>query len=351
MAQRVVDLRSDLLTRPTPPMLAAMTAACARPWSFDLREDPDQRALEHDLATLLGHEDALIMPTSTMANEIALMLLARPGETILAPAEIHIVTSEAGAPAALAGAVVRSLTAYEPTLEEWRAAMTAKPDALRSRIAAIAMENTHNRAGGAAIDVASTAAVLAVARSHGLAAHLDGARLFNAAVALDTGPAALAAGFDTVTVSLNKGLGAPIGAALAGSRARIAEALVLRQRLGGGMRPTAVFAAAARVALAAWREVDDDHRRAAALVAGIDGLPGLRVVRPTHPTNIVVVEFDRLDVAAVEAALAAHGVLAIPFGARRLRFVVYRGIDDADIAHAIAACRAITRDTNGSPWS
>ena len=351
MAAPPVDLRSDLLTRPTPAMISAMAAACARPWSFDLREDPDQHALEAELASLLGHEDALIMPTSTMANEVALMLLAHPGETILAPAEIHIVTSEAGAPAALAGVLVRSLDAHQPQLEEWHAAMATKPDALRSRVAAIAMENTHNRAGGAAVDVATTNSVLAAARSHGLAAHLDGARLFNAAIALGVSPAALAAGFDTVAVSLNKGLGAPIGAALVGSRARIAEALVLRQRLGGGIRPTAVFAAAARVALGAWRDVIDDHHRAAALVEGIDGLPGLRVLRPETPTNIVVAEFDRLDIAAVEAALAERGVLALPFGARRLRFVVYRGIGDAEIARVVSACRAITQGTNGTPSS
>jgi threonine aldolase len=343
--ERIVDLRSDLLTRPTPGMIEAMCAASLRPWSFDLREDPDQRALEAELAALLGHEDALIMPTSTMANEVALMLLARPGETILAPAEIHIVTSEAGAPAALAGVVVRSLDTHIPALEDWRAALAAKPDALRSRIAAIALENTHNRAGGAAIDVAATSAVLALARTHRVGAHLDGARLFNAAIALGAAPAALAAGFDTVTISLNKGLGAPIGAALVGSRALIEQALVLRQRLGGGIRPTAIFAATARVALARWRDAAEDHRRAATLADGIDGLAGLRVVRPAHPTNIVVAELDGLDVAQAEAKLAARGILAIPFGPRRLRFVVYRGIDDADIIHTIAACREITHGT------
>lgn len=336
-----VDLRSDLLTRPTPDMLAAMNAACARPWSFDLRDDPDQRALEAELATVLGHEDALIMPTSTMANQIALLLLARPGEIVLGPADLHIATSEAGGAAALAGVAFRELEAHEPPLASWHAALQAKPDAQRSRIAAIALENTHNRAGGAATDVATGRAILDLARAHGLPAHLDGARLFNAAVATDAAPAAIAAGFDTVTVSLNKGLGAPIGGALVGSRARIAEALILRQRLGGGMRPTAVFAAAARVALARWRDLAEDHRRAAMLVAGIEGVSGLRAVKPRFPTNIVVVEFERLDVAAAEAALAAAGVLAIPFGPKRLRFVVYRGLEDADIAHAIAACRAL----------
>ncbi|MBM3601356.1 MAG: low specificity L-threonine aldolase [Alphaproteobacteria bacterium] len=347
MPERIVDLRSDFLTRPTPAMIAAMNAACARPWGFDFRDDPDQRTLEAELAALLGHEDSLVMPTSTMANQIALLLLARPGEIVLGPDDLHFAISEAGAATAVAGVAVQGLGSQQPPLEAWRAALRAKPDTQRSRIAAIAIENTHNRAGGVAIDGATTQAILALARAHGLAAHLDGARLFNAAVALDVAPATLAAGFDTITVSLNKGLGAPIGGALVGSRARIAEALILRQRLGGGIRPTAVFAAAARVALAGWRDVAEDHRRAAALIAGIEGTPGLRVVKPAYPTNIVVIELERLDVAAAEAKLAASGVLVIPFGPRRLRLIVYRGIEDVDIARAIAACRALATDTGG----
>lgn len=345
--RRLVDLRSDFLTRPTPAMLEAMNAACTRPWAFGLRDDPDQRALEEELATLLGHEDALIMPTSTMANQVALLLLTRPGEIVLGPEDLHLASSEAGAAAALAGIAVRGLGSHEPPLDAWRTALRALPDAQRSRIAAIALENTHNRAAGAAIDAATTEAILALARAHGVAAHLDGARLFNAAVATGAAPAALAAGFDTVTVSLNKGLGAPIGAALVASRSRVAEALILRQRLGGGIRPTAVFAAAARVAVAGWRDAVEDHRRAAAFATGIEGARGLSIVRPAHPTNIVVVEFEHLDADSAVAALAAAGVLAMPFGPRRLRFVIYRDIDDGDIARAVTACRALSGTGDG----
>jgi threonine aldolase len=344
---RPADFRSDLLTRPTPAMAAAMRAACDRPWSFDLREDPDQRALESDLAAMLGQEDALVMPTATMANEIALMLLARPGEIVLTPAEAHVDTSEAGAPAALAGVTLRALSGHAPPAEAWETALAPAADALRARVGAILVENTHNRAGGAAVPAAACDAILAVARRHGVATHLDGARLFNAAIALGTDPARLAAGFDTVCVSLNKGLGAPIGAALAASRSRIEQALTLRQRLGGGIRPTAVFAAAARVALASWRDAAEDHRRAERLAAGLAGLPDFEPIRPAHPTNIVVVRTTR-DVGAALAALAARGILALPFGAGRLRFVVYRGIDDDDIAAAIAACRAIAGTAVGA---
>ncbi len=338
---RSVDLRSDLLTRPTPEMRAAMEAACARPWSFELREDPDQRALEAELAALLGHEDALVMPSSTMANEIALLLLTRPGDVVIAPAETHIVTSEAGAPAALAGVRVECLAAFEPPEAAWAQAAAARPDALRARVAAFALENTHNRAGGAAIAPAATDAILAIARAQGIAVHLDGARIFNAAIALDVPIARLTRGFDTVTVSLNKGLGAPLGAALVSSRGHIAGALALRQRLGGGIRPTAIFAAAARVALGAWREVAQDHRRAAILADGLAAIPGVAIQRPATPTNIVLVEFDAREPAELCVALAAEGVQAIPFGVRRVRFVTYRGIDDDDIAHTIAACRRV----------
>lgn len=341
------DFRSDLLTRPSPAMQAAMQAACMRPWSFDLREDEDQRALESDLAALLGQEDALLMPTATMANEIALMLLARPGQVVVAPADVHVATSEAGAPAALAGVTLRLLDGHEPTAAAWDAALAPAADALRARVGAILVENTHNRAGGAAISAAACDAALAAARRHGVGAHLDGARLFNAAVALDETPARLAAGFDTVCVSLNKGLGAPIGAALAGSRRLIAEALVLRQRLGGGIRPTAIFAAAARVALSDWRDLAEDHRRAAALAAGLDGLPGLQTLRPACPTNIVVVRTAR-ELGRFLADLAARGVLALAFGPGRVRFVVHRDLTCDDIAAAIAACRDIAASSTGS---
>lgn len=344
---RIADFRSDLLTRPTAAMASAMQDACTRPWSFDLREDPDQQALEREIAEMLGHEDALLMPTATMANEIALMIHARPGDAVVAPADAHIATSEAGAPAALAGVALRLLNDHLPEPGAWEDAVRADSDALRSKIAVLVVENTHNRAGGAAIPADISDAILDIARRNGVATHLDGARLFNAAIAVGVMPARLARGFDTVCISLNKGLGAPIGAALAGSRRLVAQALVMRQRLGGGIRPTAILAAAARAALPAWRDLADDHARAARLTQALDQLSGFIPVRPARPTNIVVVQVSR-PVAEVVAALAARDVLVLPFGPGRIRFVVYRGITDADIARAAAACAEIAAGGEGA---
>lgn len=334
----MIDLRSDFLTRPTTAMLEAMHAAAVRPAVFGLREDPDQRALQREVAELLGMQDALLFPTCSMANEVALMLLARPGETVLAQPDVHILTSEAGAPAALGGLHVRAVdgTTLCPPARAWAELACPPGDALNPRVAAVALENTHNRGGGMAWPRAYADEVLEVARRAGVGAHLDGARLFNAAIALNDTPARLCSGFDTVSISLNKGLGAPVGAMLAGSTEVIDRALLLRQRLGGGMRPTGMIAAAAREAIRDFSHLADDHRRAQMLARGLVGIAGARIDPTTVQTNIVVVEIAGASSAAA-ASLARRGVLVLPFGAHKLRLVTYRDIGDDDIARAVAA--------------
>ena len=199
------------------------------------------------------------------------------------------------------------------------------------------MENTHNRAGGMAWPRAYADEVLAVARHAGLRAHLDGARLFNASIALDETPARICAGFDTVSISLNKALGAPVGAMLvAGTEPLMERALLLRQRLGGGMRPTGMIAAAAREAIRDFSHLAEDHRRARALASGLAGIAGVRIDPAAVQTNIVVIEIDGAAAAAA-AALAKHGLLVLPFSAHKLRLVTYRDITDGDIAHALTA--------------
>jgi threonine aldolase len=333
----IVDLRSDLLARVTPAMLRAMCEAAGGRTEFELRGDPYQAALENRLAELLGQEDALIFPTCTMANEVALQLLASPGETIAVPRDVHILSSEANAPAALGGLHVAEVPGDPPLPppEAWEAMARGKGNALNPRVAAFSIENTHNRSGGAVISPEAMAGVLAVARRHGVNVHLDGSRLLNAAVALRCEPKELAGACDTVSISLNKGLGAPIGAALAGSKATIARALRLRQRLGGGIRPTAIPAAATMAALEDWRRIGEDHRRATKLAEGLARLPGIKVLPPQ--TNIVAVEIvcDSLSPEALCQRLAENGVLVIPFGARRVRMVVYGDIDDAAVDHAV----------------
>jgi threonine aldolase len=313
-------------------MRRAMEQAASEPAQFGLREEPRQIALEKRAAEVLGKEDALLFPTCTMANEAALMLLARPGEIIAAQAEAHIITSEAGAPAALGGVSVVSVPGdlVAPPIATWDAMARRNSDELRPRIGAFVLENTHNRGGGAMLSPAYTQQVCAIAHKQGIGMHIDGARLFNAAVAQSCRPAALAEGCDTVAISLNKGLGAPLGAILAGSRSLIERALVVRQRLGGGIRPTGIVSAAALVALEDWSHLAEDHRRARRLSQRLAHAPGLRIDGATVATNIVVagIASDGPSAEAFCAKLAEHGLLALPFGPGRIRFVMYRDIDD-----------------------
>ena len=335
---RVVDLRSDFLSRPTAAMRRSMDLAAAEQCHFGLREDPHQAALERRAAELLGKEDALLVPTCTMANEIALMLLARPGEVVAAQADAHIVTSEAGAPAALGGLFVASVVgdAVMPPVEAWTAIARRGADELKPRVAAFSIENTHNRGGGAVLTADYTAAICGVAKAHGLSVHLDGSRLFNAAVALGCDPIGLTQDCDTVALSLNKGLGAPVGAILAGSRELIASALVVRQRLGGGFRPTGVIAAAGMIALEDWSHLAADHERAKRLALELSKVPGLSVRADFVETNIVAVKISAAEVAPAQLCqrLAEKGILALPFGSERIRLVTYRDIDDEAIDRA-----------------
>ena len=347
--ESVIDLRSDLLSRPSERAIAAMADAARNSGAFGLREDRAQHALERQAAALLGKEDALVFPTCTMANEVALLLLGCPGETVVTQEEAHVVTSEAGAPAALAGLMLRPLPGGPmPSPAAWAQA-AERGDELKSRVSVFVIENTHNRSGGCALLPGYTAQVTALARAAGVRCHLDGARLFNAAIATGTSPAALAGGFDTVAVSLNKGLGAPLGAVLAGSHDLIARALTLRQRLGGGIRPTGIVAAPALAMLDAWESIAEDHRRARRLADALAGLPGAQV-EPEPQTNIVLLVIDTcgLEPALFCAELARRRVLALPFGPQRVRFVTYRGLTDADIDQAADAIAAALR-TAGLP--
>ncbi|HXG03758.1 MAG TPA: GntG family PLP-dependent aldolase [Candidatus Binatia bacterium] len=346
---RPVDLRSDLVSPPAEAVVQAMVRALAEPPAFGLREDPHQRALERRVAELTGHEDALLFPTCTMANQVAIHLHCAAGQALVAEASSHVLTSEAGGPAALSGVMVRSLAGEEGRmgLDELEAVLAEPPDPLRARAALVVLENTHNRAGGAVLPVEYHAAVAELARRYGAAVHLDGARLFNAAVALGCPASALGRLATTVAVSLNKGLAAPIGAVLAGPRALIERAVEVRQRFGGGIRPVGFLAAAGLVALDAMVErLAEDHRIAAGLAQELAAL-GLDA---RARTNIVLWRLGRSrpDPAAVAEALAARGVLALPFGAGRIRFVVHRGVGAAEVARVVAAVREVLGEGNGT---
>lgn len=340
-----IDFRSDFLTHASDAMHdAARAARDSR--CFGLREDPWQRKLEARLAELLGMEDALVFPTCTMANTVGMLLNAPSGSTVVTQQGAHVLVSEANAGATLGGLWMTAVDASGalPALSSWERALSATADAQRSRVALAVLENTHNRSGGVALPRDYVEEVIGCARPHGVRLHLDGSRLFNAASALDTSPAALAAGFDTVSVSLNKTLGAPVAAALASTAAAIDKALVLRQRLGGGLRPIGAAAAATLAGLSDLGHIGTSHALAGRLAHAVAEFACLVPERVPQQTNIVLVQVTApWTAAALCERLGQAGILALPTAPDRVRFVTYRGITEAHVDRTIATLREILR--------
>jgi threonine aldolase len=329
------DFRSDTLTRPCPAMRAAMAAAEVGDDVFG--EDPTVRALEEEGAAFLGKQAAVYVPSGTMANQVAIHVHCRSGDELICEERSHVFVYEGGSAARLSGTQVRTLRAEDgfPEPEAVRAAVRADdPHFPRSRL--LVVENSHNMAGGRVLDRARMDALCAAARALGLAVHVDGARLANAAVALGLPAAALCAGADSVSLCLSKGLGAPVGSLLAGTADFVAAARRARKAFGGGMRQAGVIAAAGLVALRRGPDLlAEDHRRARELAAGLDALAGLRAARPD--TNIVMVDLEAGEPADLVRYLGARGVAALAVGARRVRFVTHRDLDDAAVATCLAA--------------
>jgi threonine aldolase len=329
-----VDLRSDTVTKPTPQMRAAM--ADAEVGDDVYGEDPELNTLEAEVAALLGKQAGLFVPSGTLGNQLGLRLLAQPGQEIVCDVMAHIARAELGAAAAFSGITFRTWhSARGVTTHEDVAAIIA-PNAGPYLVstAAIALENTHNFGGGTLQDPVEVAKIVDLARANGLALHLDGARLWNAHVATGTPLAELAEPFDTVSVCLSKGLGAPVGSVLVSTREKIAEARVWRKRYGAGMRQAGILAAAGRYAIKHHVErLADDHARAARLAEGLGADPD------AAPTNIVVLNVE--DAARVAAAAAEQGVLVSALGPRFLRLVTHLDVDDAGIERAIAVLRPL----------
>jgi threonine aldolase len=331
-APALVDLRSDTVTRPTERMREAM--ARAEVGDDVLDRDPTMRALEVRVAETLAVEDALWTPTGCMANLIALMSHLERGDEFLAPADAHVLGAELGTPAWLAGGMPRALPhdagPGRVTAEAVRRAASEPGGYDEMRTALLCLENTHNAAGGTVTPVAEQREVVAAAHESGLRVHLDGARLWHAAVALGVSPAALTAGVDTVQVCLSKGLGAPVGSVVAGSAAFVARARRLRKMLGGGVRQGGVLAAAGLVALDGIERLAADHDRAARLAAGLADR-GWRVSPPE--TNIVFV--DVADASATRRRWEAAGVGVLAIGGR-IRMVLHADVTEVDLRAALA---------------
>ena len=329
-----IDLRSDTVTRPSPGMRRAM--ADAEVGDDVLDGDPTTRRLEERIAELLGTGDALFFPSGTQANQTGIALVTEPGTELLLEANAHIVHSEVAGVAALSGVQIRPITTPDGLLtpDLVRGALRA-PTPHVPRITALAIENTHNNAGGRVLDTAKVDGLTRAARDAGLAVHLDGARLWNAAVATDVPPARLAQGADTVMVSLSKGLGCPVGSCLGFKREWRARAWEIRKRLGGGMRQSGILAAAGLYALDHnLRRIGDDHDNAKRFA---ELLSGSQAVRPSDPqTNIVMVDLLRSGETpeSVSQRLKQAGVRMSPWGPRRLRAVTHLDVTRADVERA-----------------
>ena len=336
----VIDLYSDTQTRPTPGMRRAM--AEAEVGDEQNGDDPSVNRLCERIAHMMGKDAAVLLPSGTMCNNIAVLAQCRPGDEIVADALAHIVNLEAGAPAALGGVSIRAIAGDNGVFTVTQLDAAVRPPkraAPRSRM--VMVEQTSNHGMGRVWPLEAVAAIGAAAARHGLIAHMDGARLLNACVASGVSPKAFAQHMDTVWLDLSKGLGCPIGGVLAGSAAFIEEAWRWKQRLGGAMRQAGVIAAAGLYALDHHVErLADDHAAARAFADGIRRARGLRLACDTVDSNIVIFDVagTGLDADAFMAALAKRGVRLGVISATRLRAVTHL---DVTLAQVETAARAV----------
>ncbi len=341
MTDRTIDLRSDTFTVPDARMRAAMAGAEVGDdvWG----EDPTVNRLEERIASLLGKASALFTPSGTMANLCAVLAHTGPGDEVVADLEAHVVVYEVAGAAVVGGVQMRTIDFGEPavpTPEQVSAAARAQ-DIHQPVSRLLLLENTHNRRGGVAVEAARIDVAAGAAHAAGMRVHCDGARLFNAAVALGVDAARLVTECDSVSVCFSKGLGAPVGSALAGDPTLVAAARRWRKRLGGGMRQAGILAAAALDALDRnVARLTEDHDHARLLADAFAGLPGVETLRPTVPTNIVMLRTAR-PAGDVAAEARAVGVLVTPMGLHLVRLMTYLGISRADAEHAAAALRPI----------
>ena len=338
----MIDLRSDTVTRPTPAMRAAMAAAEVGDDGYG--DDPTVNALERKAADMLGREAALLLPTGTMGNITAVFAQTGRGDEVLVESTAHIYRTEQGGMASLAGVPYRVLPGERGAIpfDRLRAEIAGSGYSTRLHPALLCLETTHNAAGGTVLPMDYLAAVRALAAEHGIAVHIDGARVFNAAIALGVPVAQIAQHADTITFCLSKGLGAPVGSLLCGPAAVIRRARQTRKMLGGTMRQSGVLAAAGLVALDTMVDrLADDHRRAKHLAAGLAALHPSLCEAPE--TNIVYLDLAASGLSAPDwcQRLGAAGIICRPYSATQIRLLTHADISDADTDAAISAFQSI----------
>jgi threonine aldolase len=337
----VADLRSDTVTRPTPAMRQAMATAEVGDDVFG--DDPTVNALEASVAAMFGHEAALFCPTGSMANQIALQLVVPPGGELLCGADAHVVTYEMGAAAAIGGISTRTWPAVGAALDPEQIAGMIRPAGFPSvPTRAVAVEQTHNLGGGGIVALDTLRVLREATTSAGVALHCDGARIWHAHVADGVDLAEYGALFDTLSVCLSKGLGAPVGSLVVGSASRMAQARLIRKRMGGGMRQVGLLAAAGAYALDHhMTRLADDHARARRLAAALEplGVVDASAVR----TNLVPLDLTKapLDAPSLARAAAGRGVLIAAMLPRTARVVTHLDVDDAAVDRAIDVLTAL----------
>ena len=350
----IIDLRSDTVTRPTPGMRAAMAAAEVGDDVFG--DDPTVIKLEERVASLLGKEAALYVPSGTMSNQLAVNVHTQPGDELLCDLNCHIYNYEAGGPAILSGVTCRTLDGDYGILDlsqlEDKIRNPDDPHLVRTKM--VALENTHNRGGGRVYPIEKIEAISQWAWKNHLVMHLDGARLWNAIVATGIAAKEWARHFDTVSVCFSKGLGAPVGSALAGPKATIAKARRTRKLFGGGMRQAGIIAAGCLYALDHHIErLADDHRNAQILAQAVADTPGLYLTPPEVDTNLVWFRIDpELGSAKdITARLKQHGVLVHAAGPQKIRACTHLDVSRAQAERAADTLRKVVTQNVGQASS
>ncbi len=340
----VIDLRSDTVTRPTPAMRAAMADAAVGDDVFG--DDPTVNRLEERVAELLGKEAALYVPSGTMSNQIAVNVHMLPGDELLCDLNCHIYNYEAGGPAILSGVTCRTLDGDFGILDlsdlEDKIRNADDPHLVKTRM--VALENTHNRGGGRIYPIEKIEAISQWAWKHGLVMHLDGARLWNAIVATGIPAKEWGKHFDTVSVCFGKGLGAPVGSALAGSKAVIAKARRTRKLFGGGMRQAGILAAACLYAMEHnVARLADDHRNAQIIAQAVADTPGLTLEPAEVDTNLIWFKIDPAvgNAKEIAARLKQNGVLIHAAGPHKLRACTHLDVSKAQAERAAETLRKV----------
>jgi threonine aldolase len=338
----LIDLRSDTVTRPTPEMRVAMAAAEVGDDVY--REDPTINLLERRAAEIFGREDALFVPTGTMGNQIALRLLTRPGQEIICESRAHILDWEMATAAVFSGCLIRAVPTASGVLT-WKEIepVIYERGSFRAATGLIELENTANLAGGRVTPLGVMEEVWANAKERKLPVHLDGARIFNAAAALNNDVKTLTRGFDTVMFCLSKGLCAPVGSMLVGSEELMAQARIYRKALGGGMRQAGVLAAAGLIALEQMpARLKEDHANAHLLAEALATIDGVDIDPDTVETNIVIFRLvGSLSAGELVARLKTRGILASAVGPSTVRLVTHHDVSRGD---CIVAAQALAEE-------